>query len=102
MLKPYCFCARSARLDEQLVGCHERRAAVFAHEVAMGAGGQVVGGGTVPEVGMDDDPEPFEFLEIAVDGRQMHVGRPFLDDRGEVLRAVVTGVVEDGLEEQAP
>ena len=50
MLKPYCVSARSARLDEQLVGCRERGAAVFAHEVAMGTGGEVVGGGTVPEM----------------------------------------------------
>ena len=66
----------------------------------MGAGGQVVGGGTVPEVRMDHDPEPFELFEVAVDGRQMHVGSFFLDDRGEVFRAVMSRVVEDGFEEE--
>ena len=51
---------------------------------------------------MDHDPEPFELFEVAVDGRQMHVGSSLLDDRREVLGAVMTRVVEDGLEQQSP
>ena len=42
---------------EQLVGCLQRRPARLADEVAMGLGGQLVGGRTVPQVGVDDDPE---------------------------------------------
>ena len=102
MVKPNSFLARSARLTNSSSGALTAVAAVFAHEVAMGTGGQVVRGRTMPEMGMDDDAEPLQLLEVAIDGRQVHVGGPRLDDGGEVLGAVVARVVEDGLEEQAP
>ena len=101
MAKPYSFLARSARLDEQLVRRLDRVATVFADEVAMGTGGQVVRGRPMPEMGMDDDAEPLQLLQVAIDRRQVDVGGPRLDEDGEVLGAVVAGVVEDGLEEQA-
>ena len=101
MVKPNSVLGPVGEADEQLVGCLDRAAAVLAHEMAMGAGGQVVGGRAVPEVGMDDDPEPFELLEVPVDGGEVDVGSSRLDDGRQILGAVMARVVEDGLQEQA-
>lgn len=87
---------------EQLVGCFEGVAAVLADEVTVRAGGQVVRGRSMSEMGMDDDPEALELFQVAIDGRQVHVRGSRLDDGGQVLGAVVSRVVEDGLQEQAP
>ena len=48
---------RSGQAAEDLVGRLDHGPALLTHEVPVGAGGQVVGGGAVPEVGVDDDPE---------------------------------------------
>ena len=101
MVKPNSFLARSARAHEQLVRRFDRVATVFADEVAMGTGGQVVRGRPMPEMGMDDNAEPLQLLQVAIDRRQVDVGGSRLDEDGEVLGAVVAGIVEDGLEEQA-
>ena len=67
----------------------------------MGARRQVVRGGAVPKMRVHDDPEPLQFLEIPVDGRQVDVRGSGLDQHSQVLGAVVSRVVEDGLEQQA-
>ena len=70
---------RSRQAFEDLVGCLDHGAALFADEVAMGPGGQVVGGRAVPEMGVDDDPEALEVVEVSIDRRDVDLGRLRLD-----------------------
>jgi hypothetical protein len=55
----------------------------------------------VAEVGVDDDAEPFELLQVPVDGGQMHVGRVGLHFDRQLLGRTVLTVVEERLEEQS-
>ena len=102
MVKPNSFLARSARLTNNSSGALTAVPQCSHTKWQWAARGQVVRGGTVPEVRMDDDAESLELLEVAIDRRQVDVRGLRLDDRGEVLGAVMPRVVEDGLEEQAP
>ena len=56
------------------------------HEVAVGAGGQMVRGRAVPEMGVDDHAQSLEVVEVPVDGREVHFGRHGLDLGAELLR----------------
>lgn len=60
---------------EEILRGLEHGSAGLADEMAVGLGGQMVGGRSVSEMGVDDDPEPFELVEIPVNGGQMDVGR---------------------------
>ena len=60
---------------EQVVRSLDRRAAHLADEVAVGLGRQVVGRRAVPEVGVDDDAEALELLEVAIHRGGVDVGR---------------------------
>ena len=89
------------QVHEQFVRRPDSLATVLAHEVAMGACGQVVRGRSVSEMGMDDNPESFQLVQVAIDRRQVDVRRFRLDDGGEILGTVVARVIEDGLDVQA-
>ena len=52
----------------------DHRPAHLANEMPVGLRGQVVDGGTVPEVGVDDHSEPLELVEVPVDRRDVNVG----------------------------
>src|SRR5271168_4397842 len=62
---------RPGESGEDLVGSFDHGLALLAHQVAMGAGRQVIRGRTVPEVGVDDDAEAFQLVEIPVDRRKV-------------------------------
>ncbi len=68
----------------------------------MGGGRQVVGGGPVAEAGAVDDAEPLQFLQVAVDRGQVHVGGVGADLGGQFLRAAVFLAAEQGLQQQPP
>ena len=87
------------QVREQFVRCLDRLATVFAYEVAMGACGQVVRGRSVSEMGMDDNSESFQLLQVAIDRRQVDVRRSRLEDGGKVLGTVMVRIIEYGLEE---
>ena len=65
----------------------------------MTAGCQVKGGRAVAEVGVGDHAKTFEFLEVPIDGRDVDVRGRRLNLGGELLRAQVSAVIEEGLDE---
>jgi hypothetical protein len=48
--------------------------ALLADQMAVGPSSQVVGGRAVRQVGVQHDSQSFEFVKIAVDGREVDVG----------------------------
>ena len=72
--EPVLLAGLAGKLVKQLVRdlCH--RPALFAYEVTVGNRGQVVGRGTVADVGPVNDTQLYEFLKIAVDGADVDVG----------------------------
>ena len=83
--------AARARVAEEILGGLEHRPAGLADQMAVGLGGQVVGGRAVAQVGVDDDPEPLELVEVAVDGREVDVGGRGLDLGGQLFGRAVAG-----------
>ena len=71
--------AACGQAAEDLVGRLDHGAALLAHEVAVGAGRQVVGGRAVPEMGVDHHTQPLEIVEVPVDRGDVHLGRHGLD-----------------------
>ena len=61
-------------VTEHVIGNFGHRAAFLADEVPVSGGRQVVGGGPVSQAGGINDAEPLQFLELAVDRGQVHVG----------------------------
>ena len=93
-MKPYWSAATNASALEELLGCLNDRPAGLADEVPVALGGEVVGRRAMAEMGMDDDTEPLELLEVAIDGRQVHIGRESLHLGCEVLGRVMGAVGE--------
>ena len=87
---------------EELITDFEHRPAPFADKMAVRRGGEVVGRRAVPEVHVGDNAEAFEFLEVAVDGRDMDVGSLNLNLGGEILRGPVVGRPEQRPQDQPP
>ena len=53
---------------EQGVGCLDHLSALLTDEVPVGRTGQVVRRRPVPEVGVDDDAQSFQLVQVAIDG----------------------------------
>jgi hypothetical protein len=68
--------------------------------VAVPLGREVVDGGTVSEVRVDDDAKPLELLEVPVDRRQVHVGSEPLDLGGQVFGGPMGGAGEQAAEKE--
>ena len=78
------------------------RAAVAADQVhVVVVGGDRVGRGAVPEVGVADQAELLEQLEGPVDGRDVDPGRRLAHRRDDLVRRGVAELA-DGLEHQLP
>jgi len=84
-LEPESFLCLAREFDEEIGRDIDSRCAPFADQVAVGNGGQVVAGGPVPEVDVDDDVRTLKLFEIPIDGRQVHVWCQGLDTAGEIL-----------------
>ena len=70
------------------------------NETAVTAGRQIKGGRLMMlRVGAGDHAEAFEFLEVAVDGRDVDVRGRRLNLGGEFLRVEVSAVIEEGLDQ---
>ncbi len=92
---------RPGQTSEHLVGSLDHGAAVGTDEMGVGVRSKQVARWTVTEVGVGDDPEVLEVLEIAVDGGQVDVGRPSLHGCGEGLGTHMAVGLEEHLEEDA-
>jgi hypothetical protein len=85
---------------EEVLRCLDGGAAYLADEVAVGLGRQVVCGGSMPEMGVDDDAQALELLEIAVDGRRVDVGSEGADRDQEFLGGGVVHPLDQSGEDQ--
>ncbi len=74
---------RSVQTPEHVLGHIDDRAAMLADEMTMGMVGQVVRRRAMAEVCVHDDAELLQLVEVAINGRQMHVWRPELDRGGQ-------------------
>ncbi len=92
---------RAGEALEKLVGCLQGDPATLANEVRMGKGGQLVSGGAVAQMGVDDDPEVLEVVQAPVDGGHVDPGCPFLDGRGQLLGGEVGVGVKKNVEQDA-
>ena len=92
---------RSGQAVEDLRGYFDADTALFADEVTVGAGGEVVGGRAVGEMGVDDDAQLFELIEVAVNGGEVGVGGLGLDLGGQLFGGPVPGLIDEGLEQEA-
>ena len=99
MEKPSLAFTDCGQAPEELVRGLQGRPARLADEVAVGQGSQLVGGGAVPKVGVDDDAELLEVLQVAVDGRDVDLGRPRLYRLGQVLGTAVLARLEEHLQQ---
>ena len=70
---------------EERVGNLDQLPAVLAHEVTVHRGGQVICRWAMPEMGVHDDTEALQLVEVAVDGREVDVGGLGLHFAGELL-----------------
>ena len=64
---------------EERVGDLDQLAALLAHEMPVHRCRQVIRRRTVPEMGMDDDTQPLELIEVAIDRGDVDVGSLGLD-----------------------
>jgi hypothetical protein len=85
---------------EEVLGCLDGGAADLADEVAVCLGRQVVCGGTVSEVCMDDDAQALELLEVAIDGGSVDVGGEGADRDQELLGGGVVHPLDQRGEDQ--
>jgi hypothetical protein len=90
---------RLAQLGEQRRGDLGEAPAAFADEMAVVDRSHVVDRRSVAEVGVGDDAELLELLEIAVDGRRVDIWSSGLDRARERLRGRVLGALEEGTNE---
>ena len=72
----------------------------FAHEVTVHLGREVVDGGAVSEVGVDDEAKPFELLEVPIDSGQIHIGGERLDFGGQVFGGAMGSATEQTAEKE--
>ena len=56
----------------------------------------------MPEMGVDDDPEALEIVEVPVDRRDVHLGRDGLDLGAQLLGGAVAPGIEQGPQQQDP
>ena len=87
---------------EQLVRCLENVSAFLADKMTVSARCQVIGRRSMAKVGMDDHPHPLQILQIAIDRREVDIGRLRLHRFGEFLRRPVARLVEKDMKEQSP
>jgi glutamate-1-semialdehyde 2,1-aminomutase len=87
--------------SEDVLGRFDHGATGLAHEVPVGLRREVVGGGAVTEVGVHDDSETFQLIEVAVDGREVHIWCQELHLGGELLSGSVGGVLKEAAEQEA-
>lgn len=92
----------SGQALEQLVWRLEDIAALLADEMAVSTSREVIGRRAMAKVGMDDDTHPLQIFQIAIDRREMDVGRLRLHRLGEFLGGPVARLVEKDVEEQPP
>jgi hypothetical protein len=85
---------RLGDVAEQLAGYLGHGTAVFADQMPVRGRGEVVGGGAAAQMGPVDDAEPDEFVEVAVDGADVHRRCLGPDLFGEFLGAAVGAVPE--------
>ena len=86
--------------EETLRGL-DHLAARFTHEVSMGRSRQVVGGGSVAQVRVDDDAQALQLIEVPVDGRDVNVRCLRLDRCRQLFGGVVAGFFEEHTEKKA-
>jgi len=87
---------------EEAVGDLYQLAALLADEVPVHRRRQVIRRRTVSEVGMDDETEPLELIEVAIDGRDVDVGSLALDLVAELFGRPVAIGCEERTEQEAP
>ena len=91
---------RPIQTPKEIVGHIDDRAAALANQVAVRMLGQVVGGGAVSEMGVHDHAELLQFIEIAVDGRDVHIWRLGLHSPCQILCRHMPRCLEEDLEEK--
>jgi hypothetical protein len=67
------------QVTEHVAGSFYGGPALLADQMAVGPSGQVVGGRAVRQVGVQHDSQPLEFVEVAVDGREVDIRSLGLD-----------------------
>jgi hypothetical protein len=100
-VKPETRSSRPRQACEELGGRLDRGAAFLTDKVSVRPGCQVVRRRAMPEMGVDDHPEAFQFVEVAVDGRYVNVRSLELDSRGKLLRRVMALDLEQDAQKEA-
>lgn len=91
---------KSREPSKDLVRSLDHRAAFLTDEVPVRPCGQMVGGGTVSEMGVDDDAQALQIVEISVDGRHVDFGRDRLDLGPQFVGGPVPRGSEQRVEEE--
>jgi len=91
---------RPRQAQEDLVGRLDHGAALFADEMAVSTRSEMVRGGAVAEMGMDDDAQPLQVVEVAVDRRDVDIGSDGLDLGAQFLGGAVSSGIEQRVQEQ--
>ena len=92
----------AGQFGEELISRFDPLPAPVADEVGMGVRGQQVGGRPMAQMGVLDDAQLLELLQIAVDGREMDIGGPLLHRRGQGFGRQMAVRVEEDLEDDPP
>ena len=93
---------RARQSSKQRLGGFERLSTGLAHQVAVTHRCEVICRRTVPEVRVDDHPQTLQLLEVAVNGRHVHIRSPRLDLQGQLLGCAVPVSLEQRLEKESP
>ena len=94
-------CGGEARKSSKdLVRSLDHGPALLTDEVSVRPCGQMVGGGTVSEMGVDDDAQALQIVEIPVDGRHVDLGRDGLDLGPQFVGGPVPRGSEQRVEEE--
>jgi hypothetical protein len=93
---------RLTEAAEHSLGHIDATPATLTDEMGVRTPGELVRDGAVPEVGVHDDTQALELLEVPVHGREMHIGGAGLDGSRQFLGAVMTATVEEDLQERPP
>jgi len=93
---------RAGQSAEEILRCLEHGPACLADEMPVRLGGQMVGGGSVSQVRVDDDTEAFQLVEIPVDRGEVDIRGRGLDLGRQLLGRPVGPTLEEASEEQPP
>jgi hypothetical protein len=95
MTKPYSRCAAAVRSRKNPSGASISPPHISQTRCPCVSDAEVVRGGTVAEVRVNDHAQSLEFVEVAVNRREVHVWRNTLNLFGELFSSAVRTLFEE-------